>query len=106
RCRGSAVSLWCVSVAAVAITVTTSSLTIKHHRRSKEQKKLIEKYKGELKRTSRLNIAQKEFEADVQRRRNKIKKFEQKHEVTVRTRDTLEDVIRSLMRKKKTEAEK
>ena len=100
------ITLWCVSVAAVAITVTTSSLTIKHHRRSKEQKKLIEKYKGELKRTSRLNIAQKEFEADVQRRRNKIKKFEQKHEVTVRTRDTLEDVIRSLMRKKKTEAEK
>jgi len=98
-------TLWCVSAAAVAITVITSSLTIKYQRRSKEQKKLIEKYKSELKRISRLDIAQKEFEEDVQRRKEKIEKFEQKYGATVQTRNTLEDVIRSLVRKKKTEEE-
>lgn len=96
------ITLWCVSAAAVAITIMTSSLTIKYHRRSKEQKKLIEKYKSELKRISRLDIAQKEFEADVQRRKEKIEKFEQKYGATVQTRKTLEDVIRSLLQKKKT----
>lgn len=92
-----------VSIVATAITVITSSLTIKYYGRSKEQKKLIEKYKSELKRISRLDIARREFEADVQRRKEKIKKFEQKYGATVQTRNTLEDVIRSLVRKKKTE---
>jgi len=97
------IALWCVSVAAVAITVITSSLTIKYGKRSKEQKKLLEKYKSELERISLLDIARTQFETDVQRRKEKIEKFKNKYGITVRPRNTLEDVIRSLELKKKEE---
>ena len=96
-------ALLCVSLAATAITLITSLLTIKYHRRFKEQKKLTEKYKSELERISILNIARKQFETDVQRRKEKIEKFERKYGITVRPRSTLEDVIRSLELKEKKE---
>lgn len=92
-----------VSIAAIAITITTSSLTIKYNRRFKEQKKLVEEYKSELERISLLDAARAQFETDVQRRREKIEKFEQKYGIIVRPRNTLEDVIRSLELKKKRE---
>jgi len=95
--------LWYVSVAATAITVITSSLTIRYHRRFKEEKKLVEKYKSELERIRLLDIARTQFEADVQRRQDKIEKFEQKYGIPVRPRETLQDVIRSLELKKKKE---
>lgn len=95
------ITLWCISVVAAAITVITSSFTIKCQRKSKEQKKLIEKYKTELERISLLEIARKQFKTDVQRRGEKIEKFEKKYGVTVRPHNTLEDVIRSLELKKK-----
>lgn len=97
------IALWCVSAAAVAITVITSSITIKYGKRSKEQKKLLEKYKSELERISLLDIARTQFETDVQRRKEKIEKFKNKYGITVRPRNTLEDVIRSLELKKKRE---
>jgi len=97
------ITLWCVSAAAVAITVITSSLTIKYGKRSKEQKKLLEKYKSELERISLLDIARTQFETDVQRRKGKIEKFKKKYGITVRPRNTLDDVIRSLELKRKRE---
>jgi len=96
-------ALLCVSAAAIAITVTTASLTIKYHRKSKEQGKLAEKYKSELERVSTLDIARSKFEADIERRKEKIQDFERKYGVTIRPRATLEDVIKSLDIKKKKE---
>ena len=95
------VNFWYISIAAIAIAAITSSLTIRYRRKSQEQKKLAEKYRTELERISLLDIARTKFEADVQRRQDKIEKFEQKYGITVRPRDTLEDVIRSLEPKKK-----
>ena len=93
--------LWYISVAATGITIITSSLTIKYLRKSKEQKKLIEKYRSELERLSLLDIARVQFEADVERRRGKIRKFKQKHGITVQPHKTLEDVLKSLELKRK-----
>ncbi|RLI41679.1 hypothetical protein DRO69_11295 [Candidatus Bathyarchaeota archaeon] len=95
-----------VSLTAIATILITSPLTIKYHRKFKEQKKLAEKYKSELERISILNIARKQFETDVQRRKEKIEKFERKYGVTVRPRRTLEDVIRSLELKEKKRSNK
>ena len=95
-----------VSLTAIATILITSPLTIKYHRKFKEQKKLAEKYKSELERISILNIARKQFETDVQRRKEKIEKFERKYGVTVRPRRTLEDVIRSLELKEKRRSNK
>jgi hypothetical protein len=95
-----------VSLAAIVITSIASSLTIKYHKENKKQKKLVEKYKNELERISLLERARKKFETDVQRRREKIEKFERKYGITVRPRSTLEDVIRSLELKEKKEVKK
>lgn len=97
------IALWCVSAAAVTITAITSSITIKYGKRSKEQEKLLKKYKSELERISLLDVARTQFETDVQRRKGKIEKFKNKYGITVRPRNTLEDVIRSLELKRKKE---
>jgi parallel beta-helix repeat protein len=96
-------ALLCISVVATVITLITSSLAIKYRKKSDEQKKMVEKYKNELKRISLLDIARKQFESDVQRRKEKIEKFEDRYGVTVRPHNTLEDVITSLELKKKRE---
>jgi len=92
-----------VSLTAIAITLITSPLIIRYHRKLKEQKKLAEVYKSELERISILNIAREQFETDVQRRKEKIKKFERKYGITVRPRRTLEEVISSLKLKEEKE---
>jgi chromosome segregation ATPase len=89
------------SLAAIAITLTTSSLAIKNHKKFKEQKRLAEKYKIELEQISLLHTARSQFEADVERRKKKIEIFEQKYGVTVKPRNTLEDIITELELKKK-----
>jgi parallel beta-helix repeat protein len=96
-------ALLCVSVAAIAITLTTTSLTIKFQRRSKQQEKLAEKYKSELERVSILDVARSKFEADIKRRKGKIQSFERKYGVTIRPRATLEEAIKSLDIKRKKE---
>jgi len=85
------------------ITVISSSFGAVYYRRFKEQKKVIDKYKRELDRLSPLDISSVLFKADVERRKAKIETFEQKYGVTLQPRRTLEDVIRSLELKKKTE---
>lgn len=92
-----------ISLAATAITLITSSLAIKNHKKFKEQKKLAEQYKIELEQISLLHTARSQFEADVERRTKKIEKFEQKYGVTVKPRNTLEDIITGLELKKKKE---
>jgi hypothetical protein len=96
-------TLWYVSIVAITIMVVTSSLTINYRRKSEEQKKIAEKYKSELERLSLLDVARSKFEADIERRKEKIQSFERKYGVTIQPRATLEDVIRSLDIKKKRE---
>jgi parallel beta-helix repeat protein len=93
-------TLWYVSIVAITITVITSSLTINYRRKAEEQKKIAEKYKSELERVSLIDTARAQFEADAKRRKEKIRKFQNKYGVTVRPRDTLEDIITSLELKK------
>lgn len=98
------VNFWYISIAAIAIVAITSSLTIRYRRKSEEQKKIAEKYKSELERVSLIDTARAQFEADAQRRKEKIRKFQNKYGVTVRPRDTLEDIITSLeLKKEKTQ---
>ena len=93
-----------VSVATVAVAVITSSLIIKYHRLAQAQKELAEKYRSELERISLIDTARAQFEADAKRRKEKIRKFQNKYGVTVRPRDTLEDIITSLeLKKEKTQ---
>jgi parallel beta-helix repeat protein len=93
-------ALWCVSVVTMAITILASSLTMKYRKKSKEQKEIAEKYKSELERVSLIDTARAQFKADAQRRKEKIRKFQNKYGITVRPRDTLEDIITSLELKK------
>jgi len=98
------VNFWYISIAAIAIVAITSSLTIRYRRKSEEQKKIAEKYKSELERVSLIDTARAQFKADAQRRKEKIRKFQNKYGVTVRPRDTLEDIITSLeLKKEKTQ---
>lgn len=62
----------------------------------KRQKKLIGRYETELKQISHIEAARVQFETDVQRRREKIEKFEQKYGITIKPRCRLEDAITGL----------
>ncbi|MGA2768865.1 MAG: NosD domain-containing protein [Candidatus Bathyarchaeia archaeon] len=92
-----------VSIAAVATIITTSSAAVRYHRESRRQETLAEKYRSELERISLSEVARRQFEADVQRRKGKIEDFQSKYGIEVRPRDTLEDVIKNLELKKKRE---
>jgi hypothetical protein len=92
-----------VSVTAAAIIVIASSLAITYNRRLSGQKKLVKEYKSELERLNLLDVASSQFKADVERRKVKMENFEQKYDVIVRPRNTLEEVIRSLELKRKKE---
>jgi parallel beta-helix repeat protein len=72
---------------------------IKYYRIFNRQKKIIQTYERELESISQANpleIAKIFFKTDVERRRAKIGKFEEKYGIRIRPRDTLEDVIKSM----------
>ena len=89
-----------VTAALVAVVLLSFS-GIRYYRLFQRQKKVIDIYEGELRRMSPLEIARALFQADVERRGEKIAKFEEKYGVKVQPRSTLEDIIRSLEVKKK-----
>lgn len=81
----------------VAIVLGTAVLLpfgVKYYRISNEQKKIIQAYNP-------LEIANVLFKTDVERRRMKIGKFEEKYGVKIRPHDTLEDVIMKIRMEKK-----
>jgi parallel beta-helix repeat protein len=94
-------ALWTISIAALASIIITSSFAVKYGRKSRRQEVLAEKYRSELERTSLLHVARTQFEADVQRRKEKMEEFQTKYGIEVRPRNTLEDVIKNLELKKK-----
>ena len=88
-----------VSMAAfiVAIVLGTAVLFpfgVKYYLVSREQKKIIQAY-------SPFEIASALFRTDVERRQSKIGKFEEKYGVRIQPRSTLDDVVRSIERKKR-----
>ena len=79
---------WTIVVLATIITVQFSA-NVKYQRTIGRQKRLLQLY-------SPLGIARSLFEEDVKRRRTKIKRFEEKYGLRIKTRESLEDVIRRL----------
>jgi len=99
-------AFWCVSIVMVATTLATSALTIKYRKiyaLSRTQKDLIDKYKVELEQLSLMNSARNQFETDVQRRKEKIEKFEGKYGIEIRPHDSLDEIVKNLELKRKKE---
>lgn len=91
-----------VSASTALVVVFFAVLTMKYRKSFRQQKELTEKYEEETER-SRLSVARSQFDADVRRREGKIDEFTRKYGITVRPKNTLEDVIESLDLKKKKE---
>lgn len=89
------------SVFLIAIGVTSSSLFLIYHRRSKMQQRLIQNYSHELERLGLLNTARLLFESDVEKRRGKIAGFQEKYGILIKPHDTLTDALTSLELTKK-----
>ena len=98
--------LWLYAAIGLAgVSILLLLLVIKYHKTSSEQKKIIAAYELELKIYVRehLNTARALFENDVKRRKAKIKRFETKYNVKIRSRNSFEDVLRGMKFKKKEE---
>ena len=79
---------WTLIVLAAIIAVQFSA-NVKYRRAIERQGKFLELY-------SPLGIARALFEEDVRRRRAKIERFQEKYGVTIKPRESLEEVIRRL----------
>lgn len=90
---------------AIAVTVallTTSSLVVKYRRTSRRSEELAEKYRSQLEQIDLWDLARRQFEADIERRKEKIEDFENKYGIKIRPHDNLDEAIKSLeLRKKK-----
>jgi hypothetical protein len=90
---------------AIAVTVallTTSSLVAKYRRTSRKNEELAEKYRSQLEQIDLWDLARRQFEADIERRKEKIEDFENKYGIKIRPHDNLDEAIKSLeLRKKK-----
>lgn len=89
-----------VALAAVAML---SFFNMRYYRMFQRQKKVVDAYEKRLRQLSALEVARALFTADVEKRGEKIAKFEQKYDVRVQPRSTLDDVIKSLGLKEKKE---
>lgn len=91
---------------AIAVTVallTTSSLVAKYRRTSRKNEELTEKYRSQLEQIDLWDLARRQFEADIERRKEKIEDFENKYGIKIRPHDNLDEAIKSLELKKKKE---
>jgi hypothetical protein len=91
---------------AIAVTVallTTSSLVAKYRRTSRKNEELAEKYRSQLEQIDLWDLARRQFEADIERRKEKIEDFENKYGIKIRPHDNLDEAIKSLELKKKKE---
>ena len=90
-----------ISLVAITITIIAPAMTIKYYKKSKQQEKLVEKYKRELEQIKPLYDAHSQFQMDVKRREKKIQKFEEKYNITFKPHKSLEDIIKNLELKRK-----
>jgi parallel beta-helix repeat protein len=91
-------------VTAALVTVAMLSFfSMRYYRMFQRQKKVVDAYEKRLRQLSALEAARALFTADVEKRGEKIAKFEQKYGVRVQPRSTLDDVIKSLGLKEKKE---
>lgn len=94
-----------VTIFLAAVVTVLFLLVIRYHRMSIKQKKLIQVYEFELQMRAHkyLDTARAFFEADVKRRKAKIKKFEKKYKIKVRPRENFEDIVKLEFEKKEKE---
>jgi parallel beta-helix repeat protein len=91
-----------VSASTAIVVVFFAALAMKYRKSFRQQKELTEKYRKETEH-SRLSVARSQFDTDVRRREGKIDDFTRKYGITIRPKNTLEEVIESLDLKKKKE---
>ncbi|HUW49107.1 MAG TPA: NosD domain-containing protein, partial [Patescibacteria group bacterium] len=97
--------LWGFAIAVTVALLTTSSLVVKYRRTSKKNEELAEKYRSQLEQIDLWDLARRQFEADIERRKEKIEDFEKKYGIKIRPHDNLDEAIKSLEMKKKKENE-
>jgi len=94
--------LWGFAIAMTVALLTTSSLVAKYRRTSRKNEELAEKYRSQLEQIDLWDLARRQFEADIERRKEKIEDFENKYGIKIRPHDNLDEAIKSLeLRKKK-----
>lgn len=81
-------------VAMILGTAVLLPFGVKYYLISREQKKIIQAY-------SPFEVASALFRTDVERRQSKIGKFEEKYGVRIRPRNSLDDVVRTIEKKKR-----
>jgi nitrous oxidase accessory protein len=88
---------WMV-ICLAAVVAGLSSVIFRYHRRIERQKKLIEKYEFELRSGfyNHVRLAKDKFEADVKKRRSKIKVFEKKYNMNIQPHDSFKEVMESV----------
>jgi parallel beta-helix repeat protein len=98
---------WGLTVLALVVMVLAFSVFL-FYRRLGSYRKTIEEVERKLKEreSSPLEVARRQFGADVERRSLKIGKFEEKYGIKIRPRESLDDIFRGLKKKEEKEEEK
>jgi parallel beta-helix repeat protein len=91
----------------IAFGVILSLVNIQHHQTIEKQKNLLHLYEEKLRKADPIVIARELFTADVQNRKTKITRFEEKYNMRIQPRNSFEDVIKGIKsRQKKSEETK
>ncbi|MEM3731646.1 MAG: NosD domain-containing protein [Candidatus Bathyarchaeia archaeon] len=90
----------------IAVAVTLVGINFRYRRTIKRQKDLIKDYERRLRQESHFAIASELFKKDVEARKQKITKFEEKYGVKLNPRENIEDIIRSVVSKEKEKEQK
>jgi parallel beta-helix repeat protein len=98
---------WGLLVLALVVAVLAFSVFL-FYRRLGSYRKTIEEVERKLRERefSPLEVARRQFGADVERRSLKIGKFEEKYGIRIRPRESLDDIFRGLKKKEEKEEEK
>jgi parallel beta-helix repeat protein len=98
---------WGLLVLALVVAVLTFSVFL-FYRRLGSYRKTIEEVERKLRERefSPLEVARRQFGADVERRSLKIGKFEEKYGIKIRPRESLDDIFRGLKKKEEKGEEK
>jgi hypothetical protein len=89
---------WFWGISALALVgVALGGFAIRYRRKVSEQTRILQAY-------SPFMVAEALFTADIERRGMKIKEFEEKYGVKIQPRSTLEEVLRSMEKKREEES--
>ena len=91
--------IYALAATTIVVSAVLFLVNFRLRRNINKQKEIIESYNP-------LEIARILFTADVERREAKIQEFEKKHGLKIKPRNTLEDVLKSLEKRRKERGEK